>query len=165
MFFLWDPVRTLAKRGHCPGHEKSLALEVCSWFHRNDEKLRSRIVFPGCGCGAYEIVLVRRLEHRFDEVIMMDSEIHHKDRVLWERALKGTKLVVVDSFAGLCSVVGDDFNVVFFHKAKEAVEDPEYERFIDICGKRSGQRKYVHAFHKDGKDCVYSCSWLGNPSL
>ena len=90
---------------------------------------------------------------------MMDRDIHEKDRILWKKALKSTKLVVVDSFASLCSVLGDNFNVVFFHKAREAVDDPYYKRFIEICGKQSGQQNYVHAFHKDGKDCVYSCRW------
>lgn len=153
-------VAILSRNGHRPGAERSLAGAASAWL-RKHEKIHKTIVFPGCGCGSYELALLDTLgSQAFETVVMIDNDVHKNDEAVWRGAL-GQRLVVLHSFRELCSYVGRrrGFNVVFFHKAKEAVADPCYKRFIDICSRQSGQRNYVHAFRRDGKDCVFASAW------
>jgi hypothetical protein len=155
-----DPIVRLRKNGHCPGHEYTLSALLFDWLRKNDVKLTNTIVFPGCGSGSYELAFLNKLKtiHVFDNIVMMDNDINEADHKIWKRALKPSKIIVERSFKNLCLHMrtSADFNVFFFHKAKEAIEDPYYHKFIDICRKQSSQQHYIHAFHKDGIDCIYS---------
>lgn len=157
---MFSPVAYLSKNGHCPGAERSLAATACTWVRKHD-KLRKTVVFPCCGCGAYELAFLEGLkDHRFETVVMMDNDVHQRDELVWRRTL-GPRLVVLHSFGELCSYLQtrSGFNVLFFHKPKEAAEDPCYKDFVELCKNRSGQRHYIHAFNREGKDCVFASPW------
>lgn len=159
MFWLSDPVKVLRKRSHNPGNEYSLAQTLANWL--GSKRLYKTVVFPGCGSGAYELAFLQTLRsrHKFETVVMMDNDICEKDLKIWRNNVR-SKLVVLRSFEALCSHLEgyNEFNVLFFHKAKEAVEDKHYQRFVDTCRERSGQRQYIHAF-VEGRPYIYSSDW------
>lgn len=162
MFWKRDPIKILRKYSHNPNHEYSLSKKLYIWFKENNEQLMDTIIFPGCGSGAYELAFLQKMEnnHAFQKIIMMDSDLYQHDVDIWRREVK-SDLIILNSYEQLYEYCNNicKFNVIFFHRSRNALEDPYYEKFMEVCRRSSDQLNSIHAFNRDGKDCIYFHRW------
>lgn len=154
-----DFIKKLSRNGHIPGNEFELATKLNTWLSSNDIELADVIVFPGCGCGAYEMTFLEVCDKQSKSIVFCDNDIQEEDLEIWH--ILNKDILIMHSLQELCDNLErltHPFSLIFFHQSRDIMRDENYYRLLKLCEIKC-VNPYIHAFYNNDKCNIYSCSW------